>query len=78
MSSAGGRGKPTDLRADRRREQRRLIAIVAAFLVVVGTVVIAFVYGPAPAILGLLCLLTGAAVLVLLWGILHFIERIAG
>ena len=69
---------PTNRRAERQRDQRRLIAIVVGFLVVVGTMVIAFVYGAAPATLGLICLLTGAAVLLLLWGVLHLIERIAG
>ena len=71
-------GKPTNRRADRRREQRRLVGIVVGFLVIVGTLVIAFVYGAAPATLGLVFLLAGAAVLLLLWGILQLIERIAG
>lgn len=70
--------KPTDRRAERRRDQRRLITIVVAFLVVVGTIAIAFVYGAAPATLGLICLLGGAAVLLLVWGVLLLIECIAG
>ena len=71
-------GTPTNRRAERRRDQRRLIAIVVGFLVVVGTLVIAFVYGAAPATLGLVCLVAGGAVLLLLWGVLNLIERIAG
>jgi hypothetical protein len=70
-------GKPTDLRAQRRREQRRLFWIVAVFLVVGGGIAIAVVYSPAAAALGLPCLLTGAGVLGLLWLILYLLERLA-
>ena len=42
--------KPTDLRAQRQREQRRLFWTVVAFLVIVGTSVIALVYGPPAAV----------------------------
>jgi uncharacterized membrane protein YphA (DoxX/SURF4 family) len=69
--------RPTDLRARRQREQRRLFWIVAAFLVVVGGVTIALVYGPPAAALGLACLLVGAGLLGLLWLILLLIERLA-
>jgi hypothetical protein len=72
-----GTGAPTDVRGTRRREQRRLVWIVAAFLVVVGTLVIALVYGTGPAILGLVCLLAGAAVLLLIWAALLVVERLA-
>lgn len=70
-------GKPTDLRAQRRREQRRLFWIVATFLVVVGSIAIALVYGLPAVVLGLVCLLAGAGVLGLLWLILLLIERLA-
>ncbi len=69
-------GKPTDLRAQRKREQRRLFWIVAAFLVIGGSVTIALVYGPQAAALGLGCLLAGAGVLGLLWLILLLMERL--
>lgn len=68
--------KPTDLRAQRKREQRRLFWIVAAFLVVVGSITIALVYGPQAAVLGLACLLAGAGILGLLWLILLLMERL--
>ncbi len=71
-------GKPTDLRAQRKREQRRLFWTVVVFLVVVGSVAIALVYGPSAVVLGLGCLLTGAGILGLLWLILLLIERWAG
>jgi hypothetical protein len=68
---------PTDLRGRRRREQKRLFWIVAAFLVVAGGIAIALVYGLPSAMLGLVCLLTGAGILGLLWLILLLIERLA-
>jgi Na+/proline symporter len=70
-------GKPTDLRTQRRREQRRLFWIIAAFLVVVGSIAIALTYGPQAVILGLVGLLVGAGILGLLWLILLLIERLA-
>ncbi len=69
-------GKPTNLRAQRRREQRRLFWIVAAFLVIGGSITIALVYGPQAAVLGLGCLLVGAGILGLLWLILIVMERL--
>ena len=66
-----------DLRQQRRREQRRLLWAVIAFLVVGGTVTIALVYGLPAAALGLVCLLAGAGVLALLWLIMLLIERLA-
>ncbi len=68
-------GQPTNLRAQRKREQRRLFWIVAVFLVVVGSISIGLAYGPSAAVLGMGCLLTGAGVLGLLWLILTLIER---
>lgn len=68
-------GKPTNPRAQRRREQRRLFWIVAAFLVVGGSIAITLAYGPQAAILGLGCLLAGAGILGLLWLILLLMER---
>jgi Na+/proline symporter len=65
------------MRQYRRREQRRLFWIVAAFLVVVGGLAIGLVYGLQSVILGVICLLAGAAVLALLWLILLFMERLA-
>jgi fatty acid desaturase len=70
-------GKPTDLRSRRRREQRRLLWIVIVFLLVVGTITIALVYGPPAAVLGFVCLLAGATILGLLWLILHLMERLS-
>ena len=68
--------RPTDLRAQHRREQRRLFWVVAVFLVVVGGIAIALVYGPEAVVLGLVCLLAGAGLLGLLWLFLTLIERL--
>ena len=65
----------TDLRALRRKDERRLIVIIAIFLVVVGGIVIGLVYGWQQAAMGGVCLLAGAAVLGLLWLILSLVER---
>ncbi len=70
-------GQPSNPRAQRKREQRRLFWTVTVFLVVVGSIAIALAYGSPAAVLGLGCLLTGAAVLGLLWLILGLIERLA-
>lgn len=67
--------RPSSPRARRRREQRRLLWIIVAFLVVVGPVAIALVYGLPAAALGLLCLLIGAGVLALVWLLLTLMER---
>ena len=68
---------PIDMRQYRRREQRRLFWIVAVFLVVVGGLTIGLVYGLRSVILGVICLLAGAAILALLWLILNLLERLA-
>jgi hypothetical protein len=72
-----GDGRPTDVRKARRREQRRLFWIVLTFLVVVGGLVIALVYGVPAAALGLVCLLGGAGALLAVWGLLLVIERLS-
>jgi len=67
-----------DTRALRRREDRQLIVVVMAFLVVVGGAAIGIVYGWQTAVLGAVWLLGGAAVIGLLWLILSLVERWAG
>lgn len=71
-----GNGKPTDLRGQRRREQRRLFWIVAIFLVVVGSIAIGVAYGPSAVPLGLTCLAVGAGALGLLWLLLTLMEKL--
>jgi hypothetical protein len=68
----------TDLRALRRREDRRLVFVIMAFLVVVGGLAIGVVYGWGTAGTGVICLVVGAAVFGSLWLILSLIERWLG
>jgi len=67
-----------DLRAFRRREDRRLVFVIMAFLVVVGGLAIGVVYGWGTAGTGVICLVVGAAVFGFLWLILSLIERWLG
>ena len=67
--------KPTNSRAQRRREQRRLFWLVAGFLIVGGGAVIALAYGSRAIVLGVTCLLAGVTILTLLWGLLLLVER---
>jgi len=64
-----------DLRAFRRREDRRLVLVIILFLVIVGGVTIGLVYGWSTAATGAICLAAGAAVFGLLWLILSLVER---
>ena len=67
-----------DLRAFRRREDRRLVFVIMAFLVVVGGLAIGVVYGWTTAGTGVICLVVGAGAFGLLWLILSLIERWLG
>jgi len=68
----------TDLRALRRREDRRLVFVIMAFLVVGGGLAIGVVYGWTTAETGVICLVVGAASFGSLWLILLLIERWLG
>lgn len=68
----------TDLRAFRRREDRRLVFVIMAFLVVVGGLAIGVVYDWTTAGTGVICLAVGAAAFGSLWLILLLIERWLG
>ena len=67
--------KPANPRERRRREQRRLLWVVAGFVVLVGGAAIALAYGGRAVVLGMTCLLAGAGTLALLWGLLTVLER---
>ena len=67
-----------DLRAFRRREDRRLVFVIMAFLIVVGGLAIGVVYGWTTAGTGVICLMVGAGAFGLLWLILSLIERWLG
>lgn len=67
--------KPANPRETRRREQRRLLWVVAGFVILVGGAAIALAYGRRAVALGVMCLLAGAGALLLLWGLLTVVER---
>lgn len=70
-------GKGTDRRARYRREERRLLWAIVAFVVVGGGAAIALAYGPPAVALGLACLVAGAGILAALWLILWLMERLS-
>jgi hypothetical protein len=69
---------PTDYRAMRRRQDRTLLLLVMAVLVVVGTGLIGLIWGPGAALTGGLCLLGGAALIGGLWLLLRLVEKWVG
>lgn len=69
---------PTDLRRQRNEFNRALLWLALFLLVVVGGVLIAVFYGASAALLGVTCLLTGAGVIGLLWGIFTLIGKWVG
>ncbi len=69
-----GTPTPSDLRAQRRREQRRLLGWVLGLLVVAGGLAIALAYGVGAAGIGLVLLAAGAGLVLVLWLILRVLE----
>ncbi len=69
---------PTDLRGLRSRMDRNLAWAVVIFLVGVGGLLIALIFGAGTAATGVICLLSGAAIFGLLWLILTLMGRWAG
>ncbi|MEJ2558426.1 MAG: hypothetical protein P8186_19855 [Anaerolineae bacterium] len=77
MSSSNSR-PPTDYRRHYRQTERRLAIAVVLFLLVVGTGLIAIIFGPAAGVTGFGCLLVGVGAIGLLWILLMLIERWVG
>lgn len=69
---------PTDLRRHQRTTERHLVIAVIAVLVLVGSGLIALIFGPGAGVTGLTCLLFGAGVIVSLYLLLTLIERWLG
>ncbi len=71
--------EPTDLRRQRALFNRALFRWVLFVLVVVGAALVAFSYGSLEiGLVALVCLLAGAGVIALLWGVFTLIGRWAG
>lgn len=69
---------PTDTRQIRREMNRRLLGLVLFVLVIVGGGLIGLVYGAPAALLGMLCLLAGSAVIGSLWWLFTILGKWAG
>lgn len=67
---------PTDYRKTRRDEERKLVILVMAALVVVGTGLIGLIWGANAALLGGLCLLSGAVLIGGLWLLLGLLQKL--
>jgi hypothetical protein len=66
------------MRKLRRDFNRRMLWLVAFVLVVVGGALIGLVYGFAPALIGVGCLLAGASLIGLLWLVFTLVGKWAG
>jgi polyferredoxin len=68
-------GVPTDARRARRRQERQLLALAIAVLVIVGGALIALVYSPRALLTALPCLLAGAGAILILYMLFLLAER---
>ena len=66
---------PTNTRRERREADRKYLYLVIFTLVVVGGFLIAVIYGPESLLTALPCLLGGAALILLPWGVLTLIQK---
>lgn len=69
-------GQPTDMRAYRKKTERRFVIAIVITFVIIGSIVIGLAYGWPSVLTGLLCLLPGAGVFLLIWAFLAGIERL--
>ena len=66
---------PTNYRQTRRRQDRNLLYLTIFVLVVIGTGLIGLIWGFRSALLGGICLLGGAMLIVGLWLLLSLIQK---
>ena len=66
---------PTNYRATRRKQERTLLFLVIFVLLVIGTGLIGLTWGVRSAVLGGLCLLSGAILIGGLWLLLSLIQK---
>ena len=69
---------PTDYRRQHRRDDRIMLGMVVGGLLIIGGGLIYALYGTWALTTGLLCLLPGAGLILLLWGLLTLIEKWVG
>jgi len=66
---------PTDYRRLRRQQDRAILWLVVGTVLLVFGALIYAVYGRWALMTGLMCLLPGAGIILVLWGLLTLIER---
>jgi len=69
---------PTDYRRIKRRTDRQMLWLVLGGLLMIGGGLIYLIYGKWALATGLLCLIPGAGLILVLWGLLSLIERWVG
>jgi len=70
--------KPTNYRANRKRNERIMLWMVVGTLVGLGTLLIGAIWGAPAAVTGGICLGSGGGLILLLWGILTLLEKWVG
>lgn len=71
-------GKPTDTRKQQRDFGRSLLWMTMLVLVLGGGALLAGFYGVTEAMIGMVCLLAGAGLILLLWLLLTLIGKLTG
>ena len=66
---------PTNYRATRRKRERSLLFLVLFVLLVIGTGLNGLIWGVRSAVLGGLCLLSGAILIGALWFLLSLVQK---
>jgi len=70
--------EPTNTRKIKRKTDKQLLLLVLGTLLLVGGGLIYLFYGKWALATGLVCLIPGAGLILLLWGLLSLIERWVG
>ena len=75
MSEKNKAGTPTDYRGARRQQEKSLLVLVIFVLVVIGTGLIGLIWGANAAVLGGICLVSGAILIGGLWFLLSILQK---
>lgn len=67
-----------DLRALKKRHERQNLFLVVTGLIVIGSGLIGLIYGRTAFWVSLACLMTGALLILLIYGVLFLLEVITG
>lgn len=69
---------PTNYRKIRRNQERTLLLLVVAALIVIGPALIGLIWGIQAALFGFVCLLGGAVLIGGLWFLLGLVQKWVG